>query len=357
MVSLPLLSPLPRFRRLLPVVFLFVLAGCHQEIKDPHDPRFIVAEGQNWVITRSMLDTELTTELKQMHKTVQDIPPAQLPTAEASLLEQMVVRKLVLARADALHLNVDQQDAAIFAKIKGQFPSDAEFKAKLKEANVTEDVLKSRIHERNLEVKVLETEAFKSADPSDVEVNAFYEQMKDKLTIPEKRRASRVLIMADDKMTPAARAAKKKAIDKAHARVVKGEDIGKVAAEVSDDQYSKSKGGDVGYFQKGENEPAFDQVAFSLKDGEISPVFPTATGYEFIRLTGIQPPGVVPIAQVRDRIFKHLQDMKRMEAKDAYDKKLMADNHVVIHLVPVAPELLPGAPAMPATNAPPPAPH
>ena len=361
MASLLSVFALAAFRRLLPVALpgalLFLLSACHQEIKDPHDPRFIVAEAQNWVILRGQLDTETRDDLKQMHKTVQDVPPAQLPLVEAQILKGMVLKKLIFARADALHINVDKEDAATFTALKGQFPSDAEFRAKLEQAGLTEDSLRANIHEKDIFNQTLVKDTSKSIDPSDAEVNAFYEENKDKLTIPEKMRASRILLMADDKMTPAARAAKKKLADKAHARVQKGEDFGKVAAEVSEDQYSKTKGGDVGYFQRGENEPAFDQVAFAMKDGETSPVFLTSTGYEFIRITNIQPQGVLPVSQVRDKIFSHLQNIKRSQAADAYFKKLMADNHVTMHLVPVKPDQLPGAPAAESTNAPSAAPH
>ncbi len=61
---------------------------------------------------------------------------------------------------------------------------------------------------------------------------------KDKFNVPPQIRASRILIIVDEKATPADKAAKKKAIDKAHDRVTHGEDFSKVATEVSEDRYS-----------------------------------------------------------------------------------------------------------------------
>ncbi len=182
-------------------------------------------------------------------------------------------------------------------------------------------------------------------------------QNKDKLVTPDKVRASRIIVMVDDKTPPVTREAKKKVIEKAHARVLKGEDFARVAGEVTEDQYSKSKGGDVGYFQKGENEPAFDAVAFSSKPGAVSAVFQSPMGYQFLKVTDVHPGGVLSIAQARDNISAYLLQIKQREAVNAYAKKLLSTSGVTFHLVKVTPDQLPGAankaPAAmaPATNA------
>ncbi len=68
-------------------------------------------------------------------------------------------------------------------------------------------------------------------------------------------------------MTTLQKAEKKKIIDRARDRVLAGADIAGVAREVSQDKFSASRGGDIGYFQRGENENAFDDVAFSTQVG------------------------------------------------------------------------------------------
>ncbi len=163
--------------------------------------------------------------------------------------------------------------------------------------------MKKQIHEKVLIGKVLEAEAFKNVDPTEQEIDDIYLKNKDSFNIPEKIRASRILILVDDKTSPADKAAKKKAIDKARDRVVHGEDFSKVAMEVSQDRYSAPKGGDIGFFQRGENEPGFDDVAFNTKENAISPVFLTSLGYQFLKVTAIQPAGVVPVADARGLYF------------------------------------------------------
>ena len=53
-------------------------------------------------------------------------------------------------------------------------------------------------------------------------------------------------------------------------RLNNGEDFGKLAAELSQDTGSGAKGGDLGWFGKGQMVAPFEEAAFNLKVGEIS---------------------------------------------------------------------------------------
>ncbi len=65
-----------------------------------------------------------------------------------------------------------------------------------------------------------------------------------------------------------------------------GADFAELARKYSKDEDTKENGGDLGWFPKGEWEPAFDAVAFSLKVGEISDVVRTSRGYHIIKVEG-----------------------------------------------------------------------
>ncbi|MDP2727734.1 MAG: peptidyl-prolyl cis-trans isomerase, partial [Dehalococcoidia bacterium] len=68
-------------------------------------------------------------------------------------------------------------------------------------------------------------------------------------------------------------------------RLQKGEDFAKLAQEFSKDSQTKDKGGDLGWFPKGVMIPQFEEVAFVLKPGELSPApVKTQYGYQVIKV-------------------------------------------------------------------------
>jgi len=344
------MAPFSRLRPLLGKLVLlaaaaFLAASCHPRVSDPHDPKFIVAEKDDWTITRGQLDQAVNGFLQERKITAAQVGPERMPMLETTVLKDMVLEKLLLARA-ATHQfpDVDKDDASALDRLKARFPTPQAFQDQLKQAGVTEDELKKRINEQVLIEKTMEAEALHDVNPTDKDVNDFYLAHQELFNVPLKLRASRVLVVVDEKTTPAEKAAKKKKIDQARARVAKGEDLSKVAMDVSEDRYSAPKGGDIGYFQRGENEAEFDAVAFASKVGVLSPVFESPMGYQFIKVTEIKPAGTLSIDQARAPIVQELIQEKGTQEKRDYTEKLLTDGNVKYNIPLVEP---PPAPAPP----------
>ncbi len=68
------------------------------------------------------------------------------------------------------------------------------------------------------------------------------------------------------------------------ARLKKGEDFAKVAAEVTEDPSGKANGGDLGYFSKDQMVPEFSEAAFKLEHGQISEPVKTQFGWHVIKV-------------------------------------------------------------------------
>ena len=67
-------------------------------------------------------------------------------------------------------------------------------------------------------------------------------------------------------------------------RILRGEKISGLARLYSDDPGSASKGGDLGFVERGTLYPEFEAAAFNLKSGEVSQIVKTQAGYHIIQL-------------------------------------------------------------------------
>jgi peptidyl-prolyl cis-trans isomerase SurA len=76
----------------------------------------------------------------------------------------------------------------------------------------------------------------------------------------------------------------KQLIESLRDRVLRGEDMSALAAQYSEDPGSAKKGGQLSPFKRGQMVPEFEEVAFSLKAGDISDIFETKFGFHFIQL-------------------------------------------------------------------------
>ena len=63
-----------------------------------------------------------------------------------------------------------------------------------------------------------------------------------------------------------------------------GKDFAAAAKENSQDPGSAPNGGDLGFFEQGQMVPQFDQVAFTLKPGQMSELVETQFGYHIIKV-------------------------------------------------------------------------
>ncbi|GAB1350010.1 peptidylprolyl isomerase [Ignavibacteriales bacterium] len=72
-------------------------------------------------------------------------------------------------------------------------------------------------------------------------------------------------------------------------RLKAGENFSDLARMYSDDPGSKASGGDLGFFERRMMVPEFDEAAFNLKVGEMSPIVKTGYGLHLILVTDVKP--------------------------------------------------------------------
>lgn len=94
-----------------------------------------------------------------------------------------------------------------------------------------------------------------------------------------------------------------------------GQDFAKLAKEKSADATTAVNGGDLGWFPKGVNMAAFDNVAFSLKVGQVSQPLQTSYGWDIIKVLGKEqdrPLDLKTLQALRGKVFQNwLDDIKK----------------------------------------------
>jgi len=134
-------------------------------------------------------------------------------------------------------------------------------------------------------------------------LKARYEKEKSRFTLPEQREASHILIKVPPNATPAqqkAALAKAQQVDKL--AKAPGADFAKLAQEYSDDLGSKNQGGDLGWLQKGDTDPAFEHALFSMQKGQISDPVLSPEGYHIIDLKDVRSGQAKSFAEVHDQL-------------------------------------------------------
>ena len=125
----------------------------------------------------------------------------------------------------------------------------------------------------------------------EADLKTYYEQNVRRLSGQEERRASHILVAVSKTAAPGEREkAKAKAAQLLAAVKLAPESFAEVAKKNSQDPGSAPNGGDLDYFARGAMAKPFEDVAFSLKKGEISDVVETEFGYHIIRVTDVKLP-------------------------------------------------------------------
>lgn len=146
-------------------------------------------------------------------------------------------------------------------------------------------------------------DSLKAKAVTDEQIRKVYDEAaKSQADAPEVK-ARHILVESED----AAKAALK--------RVRGGEDFAKVATEISKDP--GSPGGDLGWFEKGQMVPEFDEVAFKTAAGQISEPVKSRFGWHIIKVEEKRTKPFPPLDQVRDQIERFITRKTHTESVQA----------------------------------------
>jgi len=142
----------------------------------------------------------------------------------------------------------------------------------------------------------------KTLSVDDETLRSYYEQHRKDYVTPGQRRASHILITLEEGADQQAEKAAREKAEGILQRLRAGEDFATLAKEVSEDPGSAGEGGDLGYFERGVMDKAFDDVVFEMQEGAISEPVRTVFGLHIIKLTGVKPETGKPFEELKDEL-------------------------------------------------------
>lgn len=212
----------------------------------------------------------------------------QIDVAKERALESIVGYKLGVQEAKKANVQLTEEENAQNQKdIKEILKSNPSINESLKNSGLSLKEFERINMEFMLANKIVK-QSIKDTEITDQQAKDYYEKNIDKFTYEDETvRARHILIKTIDESNNELPKEKLDAAKKLAEEVLKkakaNEDFAKLAEEYSEDEGSKSNGGEY-TFARGQMVEEFENTAFSLNPGQISDLVKTKFGYHIIKL-------------------------------------------------------------------------
>ncbi len=290
-------------------------------------------------IKESEVQELMKVGLEDISSKASQLPPNFLEQYKERLreqiLEQLIVKNLLAEKVKESDIKVTDEE--IINLITGMVSSQPEplsfeeYKQKLVENGRSFEEEKERIREVLAYKKILEAQMAGKIDVTEDEAKKFYDENPKQFEAAEQIRASHILIkpvfVKGGDPNEAKAQADKKAKDLLQ-KIKNGADFA-VLAKASSACPSAPKGGDLGFFSKGDMTPSFEKASFELKVGQISDIVETEYGYHIIKVTDHKDAGIVSFDEAKDKIVEQLKRNKQLELTNEYIESLKAEANIV----------------------------
>jgi peptidyl-prolyl cis-trans isomerase C len=264
----------------------------------------VIAEVNGKAVTSEDFDREV----KALPEYVRAM--AETPQGRKEMVDTLVMRELILQQAAKDGLDKSKEIEEKMVELRKRLIIDTYLKKKVEtEAKISDDELKK-----------------------------FYDQNIDKFKSGDQIKASHILVKTEEEAK------------KVQAQLKAGAKFDELAKKTSVDT-SAAKGGDLGWFGKGNMVPAFETAAFALKEGETSGIVRSEFGFHIIKLTGKRAAGTRPFEEVKEQIRGALMPQKQQQVFQKLKEEIKKGAKIEFKEQTAAPEapkpadLVPAAPA------------
>jgi parvulin-like peptidyl-prolyl isomerase len=275
------------------------------------------------IITQSSFDRSFAPVDGQLQEKFKDDPAklmAERPVRRKAFLENMVDNLLLTQRARSLGIKVGEDEVREVIDrlmLENGLKAQEDLVLALKSEGIDFEEFKSDLRSQGHREKLISQEILRKITVSDVEVTTYYEDHLDQFAIPA-RVHLREIGLGSDRATAGELQAK------AAAEIRSGKAFEKVAEELSLSP-SREKGGDLGWFAKGDLDPAVEEALVGLKAGATTGLVASSYGFHVFQVEERQEAGRRTLDEVRGAVEERLRKSKYDEDLKAMLRKLRDD--------------------------------
>ncbi|GAC1406297.1 MAG: peptidylprolyl isomerase [Candidatus Velthaea sp.] len=250
-------------------------------------------------------------------------------------LTQLVQQVLVDQYAADKKIDVSADEIAKReTEIKAKYPP-GQFEQILKQQGLSEDDVKNILRQQI----ILEKAVSPNVKVSDADIKAYYDKNHVTLDKPEQVRARHILV------------ADLKTANDIEAKLKGGAKFEDLAKQFSTDPSTKDKGGELGFFGKGQMVPAFQDAAFKSPIGKVTAPVKSPFGYHVIQVEEKKPAVKATLASAHDQIRDQLKQQQQAQQLPVFLQGLKANAKIDVYDDRLKDAFPPAAPA-PAASAP-----
>lgn len=241
----------------------------------------------------------------------------QLAQLKKQILDSLVSQELLFQSAQKAGIQIEESQLnQHMESFKKRFANAQAFQSALKQRGLDETSL-SALYAKALTIReLINIQVVPGISVSKEEQKAYYDAHPEQFQLPDRIRASHILVKVPSDADEATRKAGREKIEKIATELKNGGNFAALAKEHSDDG-SAARGGDLGYFTRGKMVKPFEEAAFALKIGETSPVVQTQFGYHLIYVVDRQNAGMASFEKAQNWIAERVTQGKVEEAVKA----------------------------------------
>jgi peptidyl-prolyl cis-trans isomerase SurA len=260
--------------------------------------------------------------LSELQGAMLDQERQEMKVERCRALELLVFQKLLIVQADRDSVTVSDAEVENelnkrMAHFIQMFKTEEELERYYgKRTNVLKDEFRPEVHDQLLAQK-MQSKITGDDKPTPAEVRQFYKTIPaDSLPLINSEVEIQQIVKKPS-FSPEAKAEAREKLESLRQRVLKGESMSTLARLYSEDPSVTQNSGMFKSVARGVMDPAFEAVAFRLKNNEVSQVFESSFGYHFIEL--IQRKG-----ELLD--LRHILIMPKMSNADYFKSRNELDS-------------------------------